>query len=219
MYAQLPMSFWTVSRANQPSCGRWISAIAAALIVAVCGRATSVVPPSFDELVNESDYIVRAVTKSVVAEWRTMPSGKRMIYSKVELEVRETIAGKPPSPLVLEVIGGVVEGRELAISGAPKFVVGEEAILFVQGNHRQIFPLVRIMHGQYPIRRDPVAGREYVARSNGEPLRDVRAVSRAMHGTGGVAASPQEAARPPMSPADFVQSIRATAVRPHLLER
>ena len=55
--------------------------------------ATSVVPPQFDELVNESDCIVRAVVKSVTSE-RREKDGKSRIYTFVELEVREVIAAQ-----------------------------------------------------------------------------------------------------------------------------
>ena len=68
-------------------------------------RATTVVPPKFSELVNESDYIVRAAVKSVTSEWRGVP-GQGSIYTLVELDVREVIAGTPPQPLVLEMLGG-----------------------------------------------------------------------------------------------------------------
>jgi hypothetical protein len=92
--------------------------------------ATSVVPPQFDELVNESDYIVRAVVKSVTSGWQEK-QGRRRIYTFVELEVREVIAGTPPQPLVLRMLGGRIGGEEMVIEGAPKFEVGQEDILLV----------------------------------------------------------------------------------------
>lgn len=184
-------------------------------------------PPEFPQLVNESDYIVRAVVKSVTPEMRLMPTGKRMPYSKVELEVKEVIAGKPPVPLVLEILGGMSGGRELSITGVPKFAVGEESILFVQGNGRQIFPLVRLAHGVYPIAKDAASGREYMARSDGEPLRSVSEVSRPMHAVGGKVLSPSQAtaqaavqaAVQALTPADFVRQIRSNITQPRLLEK
>lgn len=198
-----------------------LSAIAAALLVGLvpAARATTVVPPEFTALVNTSDYIVRAVVKSVTAEERAAPSGTKMIYSKVELEVKQVIAGQPPSPLVLDVLGGRLGGRELAIGGAPKFNVGDEAIYFVQGNGRQIYPLTTMMHGLYPIRKEVGSGREYITRSNGVPMRDVREVSRSMDADAGVSAPQKEQlAATALSPANFVLSIRATAKTPKLRE-
>jgi hypothetical protein len=191
-----------------------------ALLLGVCAAqpaiATSVVPPEFSELVNESSYIVRAVVKSVTAEERTNAQGYRKIYSRVELEVKEVVAGRPPSPLVLEVLGGRVGDRELAIVGAPKFVVGEESILFVQNNGRQVYPLVRMMHGMYRIEKEPTRGRPQMVRSDGQPLRDVRDVSAPFHGT--TAAATGDASTPGLSPEDFIRKIRAAVTKPELLE-
>lgn len=181
--------------------------------------ATTVVPPEFTTLVNTSDYIVRAVVKSVIGEERTAPSGAKLIYSRVELEVKEIIAGKPPAPLVLDVLGGKFGGREMAIGGAPKFSVGDEAIYFVQGNGRQIYPLTAMMHGLYPIKKEAGTGREYVARSNGEPMHDVRQVAQSMDAGAATSTLPRsQAATVDLSPSDFILNIRATAKAPQLRE-
>lgn len=191
--------------------------------LATSGRATTVNPPEFPQLVNESDYIVRAVVKSVTPELRVMPSGKSMPFSRVELEVKQVIAGKPPTPLILEVMGGMAGGRELAIAGVPKFVVGGEEVFFVQGNGRQIYPLVRMAHGRYPIVKEAATGREYMARSDGAPLRSVSEVSRPVHTDGGkVTPATQatvQAASQALTPDEFVLKIRANIKEPRLLEK
>src|SRR6478752_4567257 len=108
---------WPSARRISPRSSRMIGCVAALLVLfgANPATATSVVPPEFSELVNESSYIVRAVVKSVNPEERTNAKGYRLIYSQVELDVKEVIAGRPPSPLVLQVFGGSLGGRELSI--------------------------------------------------------------------------------------------------------
>ena len=148
-----------------------------------------------------------------------MPSGKQLPFSRVELEVRQVIAGRPPAPLILEVLGGGIGGRELAVSGAPRFEPGQEAILFIQGNGRQIFPLSRMAHGHYPISREAASGREFVKRSDGEPLHSVSEVSRPIHaaeGKAGPLAVSAEGAAQALTPEQFVQAIRAAVTSPHL---
>lgn len=131
---------------------------------------TTVIPPEFPELVNGSDYIVRARVKSVTAETRAK-DGQELIYTKVELEVLEVIAGQPPEPLVLTMLGGQVGDRKITVQGAPVFYVGTEDILFVKGNGRAFNPLYAMMHGQYPVMADAKrAGRRYMNRSNLVPL-------------------------------------------------
>jgi hypothetical protein len=202
---------------------RAASAAIAGLVLCLRLTATTVIPPDFPELVNESDYIVRVLVKSTATELRLMPTGKRLPYTRVELEVKEIIAGKPPSPLILEILGGMSGGRELAVTGAPKFVAGEESILFVQGNGRQIFPLVRMAHGHYPIAKDTVSGREYMVRSDGAPLSDLREVSQPIHLAGGktIAETKPTGAAPAraLTPAEFARQVRRTATQPHLLEK
>lgn len=180
------------------------------LAAAACGlmasstRATTVVPPDFDSLVKNADYVVRAVVKSVNSEYRNTPHG-RAIFTKVELQVLETITGTPPSPLVLEMLGGTVDGVTLTVDGTPKFHVGDEDILFVQNNGRQYYPLVGIMNGKYPIKRD-ASGAAIVTRSNGAPLYDEHEVKQAMSAPG--VAATQHAGQQPLSPEAFTGKIR-----------
>jgi hypothetical protein len=181
-------------------------------------NATSVVPPNFSQLVNASDYIVRASVKSVVPEERVGPNGSKLIFSWVELEVSEVVAGMPPARVVLKVLGGRIGDRELSISGVPRFVSGEEGIFFVQGNGRQAYPLVRMMHGLYRIEKEASGHREYMVRSNGEPLKEVSEVAEPIHHAQEPAAARGQKSLPAMSPAEFIQKIRAAAIKPELRE-
>ena len=167
--------------------------------------ATTVIPPTFDQLVSRSDYIVRATVKSVTAEWRTDGANKHII-SKVELEVSEVIAGTPPQPLVLEMLGGKIGTQEMRVEGAPKFQVGDEDILFVHGNGQQITPLVAMMHGRYPVMHDPSTGRAYMAREGRAPLYDEQEVALPMGAASSVKA--KQPAAQPLSPEDFVARIK-----------
>ncbi len=180
------------------------------LAAATTGLATSVIPPSFPELVNGSDYIVRAKIKSLTYEAKPQ-AGKELIFTKIEVEVIEVIAGTPPTPLVLTMLGGRIGDIELSVEGAPKFAVGDEDILFVSGNGTNFHPLYAVMHGRYPVRRDKVTGREYITRNNGVILADVAEVVLPM--VDGKAADLQRRMRridDALTPADFTRQIKAT---------
>jgi hypothetical protein len=178
-------------------------------------RATTVIPPEFPALVNESDYIVRAVVKSVNSEWRGN-EGHRHIFTLVELDVREVITGTPPQPLVLEMLGGRVGEEEMTVAGAPKFEVGQEDILFVQSNGRNVFPLFALMHGRYPILKETGTNREYVARSNHTPLQDTAEVALPM-AEGGAAEMQRrmKSTASALTPDQFVQRIKAAVDPSH----
>jgi len=188
--------------------------LALMLALAIAARATSVIPPDFSDLVNGSDYIVHARVKAVTSETR-LRDGHERIYTNVQLEVLEVIAGTPPSPLVLTMLGGKSGTRELKVAGAPKFTVGNEDILFVQGNGTAVSPLYAMMHGQYPVLYDKVRGRTYVCRSNLVPLLDTAEVALPLS-----AGKPAELLRrmvdpaKALSPRDFIKSIKHSRQTP-----
>jgi hypothetical protein len=147
-------------------------AVLGLLLAFTRAHATTVIQPTFEKLVGSSDYIVRAVVKSVDSEWRENPEqpGRRYIASKVTLDVREVIKGTPPNPLVLDLVGGRIGDQELVVDGAPKFQAGQENILFVRGNGTNFFPLTGMMHGFFPIRHDARTGRDQILRYDGRLL-------------------------------------------------
>ena len=189
------------------------------LLAVSCGmasaRATTVVPPAFDALVNESDYIVRAVVKNVSAEKRASARGVKIV-TRVELDLLEVVAGSPPANVTLELLGGTVGEETLNVRGMPQFQVGDEDILFVRGNGRTICPLYGMMHGRYAIERDAASGRRYVVRSDGMPLHDTAQISTplAEHDHDGPETMRQRsAASAALGPTDFIRHIKS-ALRP-----
>ena len=141
--------------------------------------ATSVIPPSFDQLVNRSDYVIHGRVAEVESRW--MKANKQMaIFTFVTFEVLETVSGEHPETVKLQLLGGTVEGEEMVIQGAPTFEVGQEYMVFVEGNGTQFFPLVAMMYGSYPIKKDAATGQKLVMRSNGQILRSTEAVSEPM---------------------------------------
>jgi hypothetical protein len=173
--------------------------------------ATTVEPQPFDTLVTRADYIVRGVVKSSSSEWRESKRGQRYIATKVEVEVLEVLRGTPPSPLVLDMLGGKVDDVELVVDGAPKFNVGDEDILFIKDNGRTLSPLVGIMHGRYPVLREATSGKRYAVRSNGMPLYSEHDVARPMGQLSLTKVANPRAA--PISVDTFVRRIRESSDR------
>lgn len=182
------------------------------IAVATTGFALSVIPPEFPELVNGSDYIVRAKIKSVSYSAR-LRGERELIFTDIELEVLEVIVGTPPTPLVLTMLGGKMGDLELSVEGAPRFSVGDEDILFVSGNGRNFHPLYGVMHGRYPVRRDKSTGREHMTRNNGEILTDVAEVVLPMGEDKRVELERRgRRVEDALTPAEFISLIRATRI-------
>jgi len=208
MFGQFRYTSRAVWCLMQMRCSKWLIRLCWLLgSTATAAHATTVVPPSFTELVNGSDYIVRTVVKSVSSEWREQ-SGHRNIFTRVELEILEVVSGAPPRPLILEMLGGRVGDNEMVVHGVSQFAVGDEDILFVRGNGRQFYPLTAAMHGRYPVVREK-SGRAFVARSNHTPLFDTSDVSLPMEENVFSPALRANAATSALTPEEFVKQIRA----------
>jgi len=177
-------------------------------LVCVAG-GTVVVPPTFEQLVNESDCIVRATVKSVVSEWREKDR-QRFIVTKVDLGLFEVINGRPPRTLTLEMPGGQVGNEVMVAQGFSVFQAGQEEILFVQGNGKQVYPLFAAMHGRYPTYRGK-DGHAYVLQGNQIPLYHTHEFTSPLD-VGGGAVLPSRINSDDataLSPNGFVQQIRA----------
>jgi hypothetical protein len=203
-----PCAFRDGLRSQWSSVFRFVKLICGLGLLVGAASATTVVPPEFDELVRESDFVVRTKVLVVRSEWLER-GNSRAIVTKVELEVLELIAGEAETSVTLTMLGGKVGEREMVVEGSPKFVVGQEDILFVQGNGRQVVPLTAMMHGRYRVLHDKESDKPYIARGNGEPLTETTQVAAAMHPGGHEGEATAEAIERALTPSDFVSKIRA----------
>jgi hypothetical protein len=194
-----------------------LAPVLAALCLPAILSATTVVPPEFPTLVNDSDYIIRAVTRNVTTLKQPGLHGGR-IFTRVELDIVEVIAGTPPANVVLEFLGGRLGDEQLKIEGMPEFKVGDEDILFVSGNGHTICPLYAMMHGRYPVQADAATGKKFVARADHSPLHSTAEIGTpiAENSAPGLA---RAAAVAPLDPASFIQQIRATVTPDARLNR
>lgn len=194
------------ARVNRPRLFARVAFGLALCLLPQRAAATTVVAPDFDSLVKQADYVVRGYVTAINAEWRTDAQGQHII-SKVKFDVREVIKGNPPSPLVLEMLGGRIGKIQMVVEGTPNFIVGEESVLFVHGNGRQFFPLVALTYGMYPVALDTASGQRVVHRSNGSPLYDVKDVTLPMTAANALG----NGAGRPLTASEFAAKIRASA--------
>src|SRR6266513_633659 len=133
--------------------------------------ATTVIPPSFDDLVSRAEMIFQGTVIDVRSEW-TGEGGQRHIASYVTLKVDDAIKGNPGAKVTLNMMGGTVGAETMEVTDAPKFKVGDRDILFVENNGTQFIPLVGIMHGRFRVKKDET-GRDAVFTNEGSPLSDI----------------------------------------------
>lgn len=133
-------------------------------------RATSVIPPDMNQLVDEADAIYRGRVTAVQARRVERADGGSVIKTFVTIAIDRVLKGAELKETTLELLGGTLGDETLEVGGMPHFTVGERGIVFVQNNGQQFCPLVRLSHGRYKLRQDN-SGREVVVRDNGRPLR------------------------------------------------
>lgn len=188
---------------------RFLSIVAALAAGVLVSRATTIVAPDFPELVQSSDYVIRGRVVALRNEVR-LQSGREVPFTLVDVEVKQVIAGDAPATVTLTMLGGRTADGELRVEGVPHFTVGDESILFVQGNGQNYYPLTAAAHGLYPVKFDKKLGREYVARANGVPLSATAEVALPL-AEGRLAQQLRRTIKPEdaLAPAEFIQSIRA----------
>jgi hypothetical protein len=162
-------------------------------------RATTVIPPTFDELVDQADVIFQGEVTNVKSEW-VGEGAQRHIMSYVTFKVSDSLKGEAGQSYTMRMLGGTVDGESMGVSDAPAFEVGDKDILFVQNNGSQFIPLVGIMHGRFHVRKNQ-AGQEVVTDHQDAPVRNVSRLGKA------------EAMELPnevdLTPADFKAAVRS----------
>lgn len=188
-----------------------LALLAALLVASTSLYATTVIPPSFDELVSRAEVIFQGSVTDLRSQW-VGEGAQRHIVTYVTFKVDDAIKGSPGATYTMRMLGGTVDGQTMEVSDSPKFKIGDHDFLFVEHNGTQFIPLVGIMHGRFRIEREQ-NGREIVATNSGEPLSDVASLGKEEHGV--------SSEKPALSPAQFKASIQgriqsgAAAARQH----
>jgi hypothetical protein len=193
-------------------------ALASAFVPA---RATSVIPPSFPELVAEAEAIYRGRVTDVQTRRATAPDGTAIIKTYVTFTIERTLKGPARRDVTLEFLGGTIGDESLVVTGMPKFSLGTTDYVFVQQNGVQYCPLVALGHGRYRLLRDTANTRDFIARDNGTPLTDLAEVELPFAALPAPlrAAAAASAIPRALTPATFEAGILAEVQRPTLRAR
>lgn len=159
-------------RFGHSALGTWLGLLLLWVSLALPGRALSVTPPSFEELVADASQVLRVQVERVSSRWDTTPQGA-VIRTYVECRVLRTLKGPEVGTITLRFLGGRVGEDAMTIAEMPVLEAGVTYIVFLSDNGRAFCPLVSAQHGLYPVVLDPVTQEEHVTRSNGQRLRAV----------------------------------------------
>jgi hypothetical protein len=175
-----------------------LTVLAVSIAVLSSTEATTVIPPTFDELVDQAEVIFQGNVTNVSSQW-VGEGAQRHIVSYATFNVEDALKGAPGQSYTIRMLGGTVDGETMAVSDAPRFKVGDKDILFVQNNGSQFIPLVGIMHGRFHVQHDQ-SGQEIVTTNEGKPVKNVARLGNA------AAASSTDAN---LTPADFKAAVKS----------
>lgn len=140
----------------------------------VSAHATTVIPPTFGQLVSQAEEIFQGSVTSVRSQW-VGEGAQRYIVSYVTFQVEDALKGEVGRSYTIRMMGGTVEGETMGVSDAPVFAVGDHEIVFVQNNGSQFVPIVGIMHGRFHLQKDQT-GQDVVLKHDHSPLNNVSEV-------------------------------------------
>jgi hypothetical protein len=139
--------------------GRVLPFIACVLVTSVAS-ATVIVPADFAEIVGGSAIIAHARIVDVRAEWA---DGRRWIDSVVTAEVVSFLkGGSEQETITFKVPGGRLGRYRSVVVGAPVFVRGEEAVLFLKSHGDELPDVYGLNQGVFRVRLDSVTGQRIV---------------------------------------------------------
>jgi hypothetical protein len=134
--------------------------------------ATTVIPPTFDQLVKQAELIFQGIVTDARSVWEG-EGGQRHIETYVTFKVDDNVKGDAGSSYTIRMLGGTVGDQTMEVSDAPKFKIGDRDILFVEHNYDQFVPLVGIDQGRFHVQHDDTTGRDIVVNGEGEPVKNL----------------------------------------------
>jgi hypothetical protein len=163
---------------------RWVPvfSVAACLAYAAVASGTTVIPPSFDDLVAQADtiFVGRAVDSRSELEYS---STGRSIVTHVTFNVERVIKGRLGPVTQLTFLGGTVGDLKMDVADMPEFKIGDRDLLFVSSLVRAASPLVGFAYGRLRLVRDPVSGADQVRTHDGRPIGSVEDIGKAPSGS------------------------------------
>ena len=152
----------------------WLAALAV-LIGARTARSTTIIPPTFDELVDSADTIFVGTAIDRHTEWEVRRDG-RAIVTWVTFDVERVLKGSLGLRTQLRFLGGTIGDLRLEVADMPEFHIGDRDMLFLETERRAISPLVGMAYGRLRIMRDPSRGLDEIRTHDGAPIGAVEAL-------------------------------------------
>jgi hypothetical protein len=128
-------------------------------LLPVALRATVLLPAEFREVVNGSDIIAYGRVIETRVEWSV---DRKNVDTLVTFQVGTYLKGGPGETLVFKVPGGTIGRFRNVLVGAPQFVSGDEAVLFLNSRGREFPSVFGLNQGVFRVSIDGATRRRMV---------------------------------------------------------
>jgi hypothetical protein len=132
-------------------------ALVAVLVNSSAARATTLKRMFIADLSRAAHTVVRVRCVENSTRW---DSGE--IWTFTAFEVEEVWKGSSPVRITVRLIGGEVGSLKSTVSGVPRFIRGEELVLFLERTAAGDFSVVSWVQGTFRITRERSTGSEIV---------------------------------------------------------
>jgi hypothetical protein len=153
--------------------------------------ASTVIPPTFEQLVQQAELIFQGTVTDVRSVWEG-EGAQRHIDTYVTFQIAESVKGDAGRSYTIRMLGGTVGDETMEVTDTPKFKVGDRDILFVEHNYDQFVPLVGINNGRFHVQLDEQTGRDVIVNGEGEPVSDLTKLGREEESVSAEAISPEQ---------------------------
>lgn len=135
----------------------WFAFVGPLLLCAAATQGTTLAKMSVEKMAVVARMIVRARCESNITAW---DGGE--IWTVTSFEITETWKGEPLAQMNVRLLGGRLGGVTSSVPGVPRFLPGEDVVLFLEPGSNGEYSIVSWMQGTFRVWRDGLTGEETV---------------------------------------------------------
>ena len=123
------------------------------LLASITANSTTLVRMSIAQMTQAAHLVVRARCVSNSTAW---DAGEIWTFTSFAMEEtwKGTLSGNSSTYLTVRLLGGSVGDLTSTVSGIPRFIPGEQVVLFLEPTSRGDFSIVSWVQGTFRVRRD-----------------------------------------------------------------
>jgi len=145
------------------------------LAAAYCthSRASSVNALDLPDLVRKADVVADVTVTNLQPYWIWSPEG-RAIHTRVTLALNGApVKGAVPSSIILDMLGGTMDGKRLVVEGVPQLQVGQRLVIFAHApSEFYVSPFIGLDQGALRVAHDQTTNSDKVLRWWGQPVKE-----------------------------------------------